>query len=275
MDRVLQALVHAQTHLDGAPDLAELAAIAGLSPHHFHRVFRERLGETPKQHVLRLQLERAALLLHVTHAPVTEVGLLCGFRRPETFARAFRRRFGHPPSQWRQLDLAGAERGAGIEQASEGSLSSTTFVSFPDRWLAFRRHVGPYEDAPVELFADVQRWARAHGVPAGLLVGVARDAPGITPPDKLRFDAGLLLDDAPRASGRIAVERFAGGRHALTRYAGPFSGLEVAYMTIAERVLAAPGVTLIGLPALELYRATPVGHDQLHTIDIALPVRAS
>ena len=39
------------------------AAAAGFSPFHFHRLFLSTVGETPRQFVLRLRVERSAALL--------------------------------------------------------------------------------------------------------------------------------------------------------------------------------------------------------------------
>ena len=43
-----------------APSLADLAAGAGLSPFHFHRVFRKVTGVTPKAYAAEMRARRAA-----------------------------------------------------------------------------------------------------------------------------------------------------------------------------------------------------------------------
>ena len=58
--RILRVLVHIQTHLDENLALDDLARVAHFSPFHFHRVFRGMMGESVKEHVRRLRLERAA-----------------------------------------------------------------------------------------------------------------------------------------------------------------------------------------------------------------------
>ena len=59
-------LVHIQAHLDEDLSLDVLSAKASLSPAHFQRTFQALVGETPKNYVARLRLERAAfrLLIH-------------------------------------------------------------------------------------------------------------------------------------------------------------------------------------------------------------------
>jgi AraC family transcriptional regulator len=66
-------LVHTQNNLDRPLSLEELASIASFSPYHFHRIFRGIVGESVKEHVRRLRLERAAHRLRFTGQPVTEI----------------------------------------------------------------------------------------------------------------------------------------------------------------------------------------------------------
>src|SRR5262245_37587423 len=58
--RMLSVLVHIQQHLDDELTLEELARVASFSQFHFHRLFRGLIGESVKEHVRRLRLERAA-----------------------------------------------------------------------------------------------------------------------------------------------------------------------------------------------------------------------
>ncbi|RJF72991.1 bifunctional DNA-binding transcriptional regulator/O6-methylguanine-DNA methyltransferase Ada [Deinococcus cavernae] len=56
-----QAVATAQYLLDTAqtePSLSELAAAVGLSPFHLQRVFKERLGVSPKQYAVRVRTDR-------------------------------------------------------------------------------------------------------------------------------------------------------------------------------------------------------------------------
>ena len=94
-------LVHIQAHLDEDLSLDVLSAKASLSPAHFQRTFQALVGETPKNYVARLRLERAAFRLLIHDVTLLDIALDCGFQNHETFTRAFRRRFGMPPSSYR------------------------------------------------------------------------------------------------------------------------------------------------------------------------------
>ena len=56
-NRIIQALVHIQANLDQDLALDTLADRVHLSKFHFHQLFRQATGETPKAYVERLRLE--------------------------------------------------------------------------------------------------------------------------------------------------------------------------------------------------------------------------
>ncbi|UCG47481.1 MAG: helix-turn-helix transcriptional regulator [Phycisphaerales bacterium] len=59
-ERILGVLVLIQKNLDAEMPLNKLARAAHFSPYHFHRIFRGMVGESLKEHIRRLRLERAA-----------------------------------------------------------------------------------------------------------------------------------------------------------------------------------------------------------------------
>jgi AraC-like DNA-binding protein len=83
--------------------LDELAAEACLSPHHFHRTFREMHGVTPHQYVQRLRLAQAERLLRETELPIAAVCAKSGFASVPSFTTLFHARFRMPPSRYRRL----------------------------------------------------------------------------------------------------------------------------------------------------------------------------
>jgi len=208
LSRILPALIHVQAHLDQDLSLDLLADEAGLSKFHFHQLFRRATGETPKSYVDRLRLEWAALQLRIRRARVLDIALESGYRNHETFSRAFRGRFAMSPREFRQQ---WARRVRGLPQAPSttnaphgGELSATRIVQLARMIVAFVRHVGPYEQVSERQFRRLANWARRRGV-AGeppLLLGIAYDAPGITPPDKI---ASTAVFRSPRGSRRKAT----------------------------------------------------------------------
>ena len=104
--RLLRVLLHIQNHLDASLALDELADVAHFSPFHFHRIFRGMIGESVKEHVRRLRLERAAHRLRFTGQPVTEIAFDAGYQQHEAFTRAFRAMFEQSPTEFRKTHRA-------------------------------------------------------------------------------------------------------------------------------------------------------------------------
>ena len=81
--------------------LAELAEEAASSSYHFLRVFRQVVGVTPGQYMLRSRLHRAAVRLRSSDEGVSAIAFDCGFGDLSTFNRHFRRASGVSPGAFR------------------------------------------------------------------------------------------------------------------------------------------------------------------------------
>jgi signal transduction histidine kinase/CheY-like chemotaxis protein/AraC-like DNA-binding protein len=76
-----------------------LAAAAGLSYHQLYRALRDDFGATPSRFIRGVRVECASQLLKQGAGSVTEVAYSVGFESLSYFSRAFRERFGAPPSE--------------------------------------------------------------------------------------------------------------------------------------------------------------------------------
>lgn len=91
------------SHLEQKIGLENLAALAGLSTHHFARAFHQSVGEPPHGYILSRRLDRAERMLRETQLPLSEIALATGFSDQSHLARHFRRRTGMSPSVARWL----------------------------------------------------------------------------------------------------------------------------------------------------------------------------
>lgn len=85
-------------------DLSEeaLARRSAYSPRHFRRLFKQTFGRTSARFVEELRLTEARYHLSIPRNNVDSVGESVGFKNRQVFSRAFARRFGIPPSGYRQ-----------------------------------------------------------------------------------------------------------------------------------------------------------------------------
>jgi transcriptional regulator GlxA family with amidase domain len=81
--------------------IGDLAAAAGLSPRHLQRRFTAELGVPPAAYVERVRIEAARRALAETVEPVEAMARRLGFGTAETLRRAFHRRLGVAPSDYR------------------------------------------------------------------------------------------------------------------------------------------------------------------------------
>ena len=97
--RELQAWI--PDHLDEDLSVAALAGRTGMSDRNFARAFRRETGMTPGAYVEAARVERARIALETGDLPVETVAEQAGFGTVETMRRAFRRRVGVSPANYR------------------------------------------------------------------------------------------------------------------------------------------------------------------------------
>ena len=100
-DPLRDLLAYIGEHPDHEHTVDRLAARVAMSPRNFARVFRRDTGLTPAAYVEGVRVEHARRLLETTSLPVDEVACVSGFGTPETLRRAFARRVGAAPSDYR------------------------------------------------------------------------------------------------------------------------------------------------------------------------------
>ena len=108
----------------------ELARQCEMSPFHFSREFRKAFGITFRDQVCDLRLKEAARLLRNPGIPITDIAALAGFNDPSYFARAFRKRTGCVPSEYRKRLLA--RNGSGAPAATDHPPSIVTSSTVSD-----------------------------------------------------------------------------------------------------------------------------------------------
>ena len=105
---IQEVLQYIREHLHEPLDRETLAAVAGFSVPHFHRVFTTHTGESAISYVRRLRLERAGRKLRMGAVDITEVALAAGYDSHAAFSRAFKQQYGIRPSEFRQLGCQAA-----------------------------------------------------------------------------------------------------------------------------------------------------------------------
>ena len=90
------------SHLNNDLSVETLAGRACLCPRHFSRRFKTEVGTSPADFVEKLRLDEARYRLSSGDNSVENVGLSVGFKSADAFRRAFERRLGISPSDYRR-----------------------------------------------------------------------------------------------------------------------------------------------------------------------------
>jgi AraC family transcriptional regulator len=87
-----------------ASDLSvfELSKIARLSPFHFSRLFKNSVGMTPCQYVIRERIEEGGRMLRTGKESIAEIALVVGFSSQSHFTDIFRKITGSTPKRERR-----------------------------------------------------------------------------------------------------------------------------------------------------------------------------
>lgn len=91
-----------QDDLTADSSLDALATLAGVSKFHLIRLFREHMGLTPAQYISDIRTQRADWLLRHTTMDITAIAYEVGFGSLSAFERAFKKKQGISPHQYRK-----------------------------------------------------------------------------------------------------------------------------------------------------------------------------
>ena len=98
---IARVVAHIDANLNRTLNVDRLAAVAGVSRAHFVRQFTNATGLAPSAFVLERRIERIERLLLATDMSVVTIAGLTGFTGANYLAKAFRRRRGMAPLDYR------------------------------------------------------------------------------------------------------------------------------------------------------------------------------
>lgn len=277
--RILQVQLFIQEHLNEDLSLDRLAREAHFSPYHFHRIFRGIVGEGVREYVRRLRLEQAAILLKVTNVSVLNIALEVGYESHESLTRAFRQCFGVTPSAFRAGERSTISLPL-INQENESVSQTVTpmeveIVTIEPMRVAFLRHVGPYTEVG-PTFGKFSASAAERGLfkPGVKVLGIGWDDPEVTPPEKIRYDCCVTVDDSFEPEGELGAQVIPGGEHAKVVLRGSYEHLPEVYQWLCGSWLPTSGREPGNAPPFEIYvnSVAEVAPEDLVT-EIYLPLK--
>lgn len=111
--RIEFALRYLSRNMSTSIRIEQLAAEVGLSPSRLSHLFKQETGTSVLNHLNRLRLQQAALLMEHMGRTATEAALDVGFNNYNHFADLFRKAYGASPRDYKQHSSAQSRREGG------------------------------------------------------------------------------------------------------------------------------------------------------------------
>ncbi len=240
--------------------LEQLAAVAHFSPFHFHRIYREMMGETVAATQQRLRLHFASRdLIHVGELPLLRVAQRAGYQSSAAFVRSFAAAYGVTPGAYRHQRLQQRLQFKLTQEIDMYSVELRTLAA--PIHLAARRHLGPYLNIG-EAFSLLElALPTLPAVQNPRWFGLFHDDPndvkqGVVGPE-LRSDACVEITEQGALPADLQKAQITAGRYAVIEHRGAYSELEQAYQWLIGAWLPQSGEMPLPVPGIELYLNDP------------------
>ena len=98
---IQEAITYMEHNYQRELTVEELADVCKLNRSYFSKLFKESMGCPPQEFLIRLRLAKAVELMKTTSSSIGDISALCGYPNQLHFSRAFKKRYGISPREWR------------------------------------------------------------------------------------------------------------------------------------------------------------------------------
>lgn len=258
-----------------------LAKTAAYSEAHFHRLFRNEVGQSVNQYIRRTRLEHAANQLMFDQAStVLEIAQKCGFHSLSSFTSAFKAAFTVTPGQWRAVEshqerppyLADPDIAAGYLRIQGSLLPPPKLLVLEPQAVAYVRHQG-YGRSIRSAWELLMAWAEIEGRSKDIQLGLHHSNPAWVALEQCRYVACLAIEKPVLRRGLVSEMVIPGGLHAAFKLCGIYGDLLPYLSKILEEWLPASGYKMATTPAFVRYRKNQfLEEDEQFDLTFYLPI---
>jgi len=276
-ERINKVLVYISEHLDEKLELEKLAGMSNFSVFHFHRIFKAFLNEPLGTFVTRLRLDHTVKLLEFGADPISDIAYKVGFEVPSSLNKAFRKRFGVSPVEFRETKktLIPFDFIHLNNKVMELNLKPE-IKEIKDKKVVYVQAIGKYADSAGQAWDQLCEFMKQEKLfTFGLeTIGIGHDDPSVSESEKLRYDACMTVKREVTPKGKVGVKVIEGGKYAIFKYKGPYTNLEQIYNYIFKNWLPASSYELEDKPCFEKYLNNPEKHKpENYKTHIYIPIK--
>ena len=259
----------------------DISKNCAISEYHFHRIFCAYMKETPRDFIIRKRLEKAIGLIayNCDDINLSQIALECGYSTQSNFNKAFKAYFGVTPKQIiegkdpqnSKIGKIKSKYGKDFkienlypnyqinkDQKTNEVNMNAQIKSFPVRKVIYRTSEQGYIDESIfkvwnELLTAFGQLG--HNVESLTKFGIGHDNPQVTPQEKCRYDACVLVDSLTNLPGNVKHMDLPEGKYACFHYKGSKEKLLQFYLDIYKNWFSQNGYEPGDFPLIERYIA--------------------
>jgi AraC-like DNA-binding protein len=98
---IQEAVTYMEKNYQRDLTVEEIADVCKLNRSYFSKLFKESVGCPPQEFLIRMRLSKATELMKTSPASIGDISSVCGYPNQLHFSRAFKKRYGMSPREWR------------------------------------------------------------------------------------------------------------------------------------------------------------------------------
>ena len=107
---IQEAITYMEHNYSQELTVEDLANACKLNRSYFSKLFKDSMGCPPQEFLIRLRLSKAADLMKTTTSSIGGIATMCGYPNQLHFSRAFKKRYGVSPREWREQHQISAKK---------------------------------------------------------------------------------------------------------------------------------------------------------------------
>lgn len=270
----IKCLLYINNHLSSKLTVNDIAAVAGKSIYHFHRLFKNAMKETPAGYIRRLRLERAVFDILMTNDSLDAIADNVGYQTRNSLIKSLQKVYGISPTQWRisaksQKDTLNPEQYIEVQPVIK-TLNPVTLLYTPV--------INAYtnKDSFLETWKLILGFTGLDGEPhQGIdYLSIVDDCSIITAHEKIRIYACITGLDHIQPFSVFRLMKHIGGLYAVFPFQGNYGHITKVYEYIYRKWIYEVNYVLRDTTFYEKYIVAPSDKNISNlSIEIYIPIR--